>query len=134
LPQCLWKNGNGDPNPGVAQVEKKVLAIDIVDVAVVGVGPAGGPGLRNFKIVATVSEMRTAAHDLDMADCEVVVPAKVGAEVFVGNAASFLVVPFFLADFFVFVISMLVLGDRGNHPREKDACANCSNGCEFLHV
>ena len=63
--------------------------------------------------------MRTAAYDLDVADCEVVVPSKVGAEMFVGNAVgvlivTFLVVVLFLADFFVFVVAMVVLGDRGN--------------------
>ena len=118
------------------QVKEKISAVDKVDVAIVRVSPARGPRLRDFKIVAAISKSWPPFHDLNMTDCEVVVPPKVRAKMFVCNAAVFvvlfLIVLLFLSS--IFIVSMLVLRKGGNHPRKKQASANRSNGCESFHV
>ena len=118
------------------QVKQKISAIDKVDIGIVGVSPARRPRLGNFKIVAAVSKSWPAFNDLDMTDRKVVVPAKVRAEMFVCNAAVFvvlfLIVLLFLSS--ILIVSMLVLGKRGNHSRKKHGRANRSDCCESFHV
>jgi hypothetical protein len=119
------------------QIEQKISTVDKVDVAIVRVSPARGPGLRNFKIVAAVSEVRPASDDLDVTDREVVIVAKMGTKMFVVDSTGMLVMLVLIFSFFLsstFVVLMLVLGKRRNHSREKYGGANRSDCCESFHV
>jgi hypothetical protein len=134
--QFLGKHSDRDSNSRMLQIKQKISAIDKVDIGIVCVSPSRGPRLRNFKIVAAVSKSRPPFHDLDMTDREVVVPAKMRAEMFVCYAPVFLVLFLIMLLFLssIFIVSMLVLGKRGNHSRKKHSRANRSQCCESFHV
>jgi len=119
------------------EIKQKISAVDKVDVAIVRISPARGPGLRNFKIVAAVCEVRPASDDLGVTDREVVIVAKMGTKMFIVDSTGVLVMLVLIVSFFLsrtFIVLMLVLGKRRNHSREKQASTNRSNRCESFHV
>jgi hypothetical protein len=120
------KHGDRNANSRVPQIKHVVPAVDEVDVNVVGISPSHGPGLSNLKPVAAVLKARPAFEDFDVTDREVMFVAEVSAKMVIFNAAgmlfvTFLVVPLFLLNVFVFVamiVVMIVLGKDRDHPCE----------------
>ena len=117
----LRKHGHRYANSRMSHIEQIVSAVDKVDIAVVGVSPSTGPGLRNLKVVAAVRKSRTALYDLDVTDREVMFMPEVSTKMLVRNTTvlfvAYLLVLLFLPGFFMFV-AMLVLGKDGNHSCE----------------
>ena len=83
----LHHNENGDPNAGVKQVEQKILSIDVVDVAFVGIGPAHRPDIYELKAVAAILKLRLTLDNYRSCG-ESMAAAKVSAELVVGNVAA----------------------------------------------
>jgi hypothetical protein len=59
----LQYDNNCNPNAGVTHVKEKILSIDVVDVAVVGIGPAYGPGINDGEPISTVLKTWLAFDD-----------------------------------------------------------------------
>lgn len=86
--RVLGQNYKGDPNSRVPQIDEIVLAVQVVDVAIIVVRPACRPRLGDFEVVATVSEVRSAAYHLDVMDGEMVIAAEVLFEMGIVDAAG----------------------------------------------
>src|ERR1700683_4414921 len=94
-----------------------ISAVNEVDVGIVVVRPSMRPCVHNFEVVAAVGEMRPASENGDVPDGEMVVVAKMRAEVFVINAAPcfcVLLVVLFLPRLIVMLV--VVLGISGHRP------------------
>src|SRR5579863_9923427 len=71
------------------QVEQEILAVDVVDVAVVSVSPASWPRIDEHKRVSAISEARLTLHDGRTLHHKRMTPAKVRMEFLVRNVAAF---------------------------------------------
>jgi VIT1/CCC1 family predicted Fe2+/Mn2+ transporter len=125
------------------QVEEKISAINIVDIAVVAVGPAMRPRIDDFEVVTAVREVRTASHDSHMPDGKVMLAAEVIVKVSVVNAAHMLVVPFVFVMSYLVVMSLfltllflmvIVLSDSRHRSHQQKRNANGPNYNPSLHV
>jgi len=117
----------------MAKIEQIVATVDILNVNVVIVRPAGGPGLRDLKVIAAVSEMRPAFDHVYVADGEVVVASEVRLVMFVCNSATFFMM-FLLSS--VLVLSFLVvilLGKSGHSPTQKERSTDTADYCQSFH-
>src|ERR1700691_6102768 len=70
------------------QVEKEVFAIDVVDVALIGIGPTHRPRINNDKRIATVLELGPSADSGYVSDAERVLPSKTCPKLVIGDAAG----------------------------------------------
>lgn len=68
-------------------VEEKILAVNVIDVAIVRISPPCRPWIDEFKGVATVLEARLAGYDY-ASGTKVVALTEVSMELFVGNVPS----------------------------------------------
>src|SRR5580658_887739 len=80
-------------NAGVKQIEEEILAIDVIDVALVRVGPADRPRVNNGERVATVLKLWLAPNGGYVIDNKRVLASEMGAEFVIGNATAALVGP-----------------------------------------
>jgi len=79
---------HGDAHPGVEQVEQEILAVDVVDVAVIGIGPIGRPRIDEHEIVAAIFDRLLVVHDYRPADSEGMLAAKVRPEFIVRDVSA----------------------------------------------
>jgi hypothetical protein len=63
LHPALHNNEKGNANPRMQHVEEKILAVNVIDVAIVRISPPCRPWIDEFKGVATVLEARLAGYD-----------------------------------------------------------------------
>ena len=84
----LQHNDNCNTNTGVTQVKEKILSIDVVDVAVVGVGPAYWPRINDGKPVSTILKTWLAFDDCRMVDDQRMLTPEMGAKFVVGDVAA----------------------------------------------
>ena len=84
---ALHHNENGNLNAGVKQVKQKILSIDVVDVAFVGVGPAHRPDIHELKAIAAILKLRLTLHNYGSCR-ESMAAAKVSVELVIGNVAA----------------------------------------------
>jgi hypothetical protein len=127
----------------VREIEQEILSIDEVDVALIGVGPSGWPGLNDFEVIAAVGEVRMSAHDFDVLDSEVVTGAEVLAEVSVIDALHIrvvllhillvLIVMLFLTGLVFVIVVMFILGIDGQHSCEQKCGTDGPCNGESLH-
>ncbi len=78
---------NRDANARVQQIEQEIFAVDVIDVAIVGVSPAYRPRVDELKAVAAVLKLRLARDDYGLG-AEGVAAAEVRLEFIVGNAPT----------------------------------------------
>src|SRR5208337_1771656 len=93
MPETFWDgtlehDGDGEANAGIVRVVHVIAAVDVIDVEVVGVVPAIRPRFNETKPKAAVLEARISADHNWVAHVEVVLTAKVRAEMLVGDAAA----------------------------------------------
>src|SRR5580692_159560 len=69
------------------QIEQKIFSVDVVDVAIVGVGPACRPDIHELKAVAAILKLRSTLHDYRSCR-ESMAAAKVSAELVVRNVGT----------------------------------------------
>jgi hypothetical protein len=120
------------------QIKQKVSAIDKVDVAVVVVRPSMRPGVHNFKVIAAVTEVRPASDNRHVTDGEMVIVAKMLAEMFIVDAAMlfapFLVImPFFLPRVIAPLISVLILAESGHRRSQQKRNTDAASYQQSLH-
>ena len=72
----------------MTRIKQKILAIDVVNVAIVTVSPRWRPLICKHKCVAAVLEAWPAFYDLGPMHDEVMLSPELGAEPVLGNAAS----------------------------------------------
>jgi hypothetical protein len=72
----------------MARIKQKILTIDIVNIAIVGVSPLWWPGINQNKRVAAVLEAWPALHDLGPMHGEVMLSSEPGAKAVIGDAPS----------------------------------------------
>src|ERR1043166_6635159 len=84
-------------NLRMQHVNQEVLPIDIVDVAIVGIGPAHRPRIDKLDPVAAILNPRTTLHDDRLRYAEVMLAAEARAELLLRNALgcllAFVLVP-----------------------------------------
>jgi hypothetical protein len=85
--QCLHHNENGDPNAGVKQIKQKILSIDVIDVALVGIGPVRGPDIDELKTVAAILKLWLTLNNYRLC-FEGMAVAKVSPELVIRNMAA----------------------------------------------
>src|SRR5580700_4170804 len=109
-------NRNRDLNAGVKQIKQEILAIDIVDIALICVGPTDWPGIDDREPVAGILEAGLAIHNGCLVDNKRVLTSEVGAELVVRNSATLAVGTLrllrLLGRFGVFLICRLVRVSR----------------------
>ena len=71
----------------MTQVKEEIFAVDIVNVAIVGVCPLWRPGIDQHKRVAAVLKARPALYNFGTLHGEMMFAAELGAETIVGNTA-----------------------------------------------
>src|SRR5205807_8524951 len=76
-------------NARVQHIEKEIVPVDVVDVAVIGVCPLDRPRIHEHKRVASVDELRLSLDNDWAADDKSVLPAEIGMELLVGNVSAF---------------------------------------------
>src|SRR5579863_558908 len=96
--------GDGDADAGMEEVKKKVFTIHIVNIAIVGIGPAHRPRLNQYECVAAVDEPWSPLDDRNAIDVKHVLAAVAGAEALFRNASglSFPFIAFLLDDTVLF--------------------------------
>ena len=72
----------------MTRIKQKILAIDVVNVAIVGVSPLWWPAINKNKRVAPVLEAWPAFYDLGPMHDEVMLSSELGAKAVLRNAAS----------------------------------------------
>lgn len=77
-----------DAHARMEQIKQEIFAIDVVDVAIVGIGPVRGPRVHKDKRVAAVLESWLAVHDAWTLRPEGVASAKLSAKLVVRNMAA----------------------------------------------
>jgi hypothetical protein len=90
-PEKSQHYNNRDSNARMKQVEQEIFPVDVVDIAVVSVGPIRGPYVNNGERVAPVLETRLALSRSRAVQFKRVLAAELGAELVVGNAAPTMV-------------------------------------------
>jgi hypothetical protein len=145
-------------------IKQKVLAIDKINVAGIGIRPAGGPSLPNLETVATIQEARVACHDGHVLDGKVMLTPEVLVKMCIGNAPDLSsplgmgnmlfmrhvllvgnvplfgvpffmrLVPLFLVDLFSFFVFVVVLGRSRNCTCQEERRRNSNDDCESLHI
>src|SRR5579863_4703002 len=84
----LHRHEERNPHSGMKQVEQEVLSVDIIDVALVGIGPSRWPGIRDHEPVATELKSWLTFDDNRLPDHNRVLPPKVLAEFVVRDMAT----------------------------------------------
>src|SRR6266849_2810398 len=74
------------PNARMQHVNQKIFPIDIVDVAIVGIGPTHRPGFDKLEPIAAVLKPRTTLHDDGLRYVDVMRLTETGTELLIGNA------------------------------------------------
>ena len=87
LLQQLHHDHEGQAHSGVTQVKEEIFAVDIVNVAIVGVCPLWRPGIDQHKCIATILKARPALYNFGTLHGEMMFAAELGAETIVGNTA-----------------------------------------------
>src|SRR5437879_8502994 len=77
-----------DAHAGMEKIEEEIFSIDVIDVAVVGVRPFGGPGIDDLEPIPGVLEAGPALDDHGAIDYHGVLAAEVRPELFVGNVSA----------------------------------------------
>ena len=72
----------------MSQVEKKVLAIDIVDIDGIVIRPLHWPRTDDVEGITAVLKLGLASNYRGAADFKRMLPAKIGFEFILGNAAA----------------------------------------------
>jgi hypothetical protein len=72
----------------VARIEQEILAIDVVNVAIVGICPFWWPGINQDKCVASVFKAWPSIDDLGPTHFEAMLSSEPGAKAVLGNALS----------------------------------------------
>ena len=68
-------------------IKQEIFAVDVVDIAIVSVSPVRRPTIRQLKAIPTILELWLTGDD-HRARAEMMVMAKVGAELIIRNVAS----------------------------------------------
>src|ERR1700733_6494664 len=105
---ALHHNENGDPNARVKQVEQEILSIDIIDVALIGIGPAHRPDINQLKAVAAILKLRPAFHNHGLCG-EGMTVAKVSSELIVRNMCALALWPGLPRLLFLHLLVVLLL-------------------------
>jgi len=89
--EVLVSHEHCDPNARVKCVEQKILAVNVIDIAVVVEAPVYRPGLDKLEVVAAINYHRLGNVDyLGPLHLEGVLMAEVGTEFVVGNMLALL--------------------------------------------
>jgi hypothetical protein len=87
----LSNHKHRDPNAGVKRVKQEVLAVNVVNVAIVVETPVDWPGIDQLKGVAAEYHYRLRdVHDLSALHVECVLPSEVAPELIIWNAFALL--------------------------------------------
>ncbi len=70
------------------QIKQEILAIDVIDVAIIRVSPIGWPNIDQRKRVSPVFKPRLTLHDHGTLRPECMASAKLRVEAIVGNVAA----------------------------------------------
>jgi hypothetical protein len=92
----------------MAQIEKVVCAIHIVDIAIIVVRPPSRPRLHDLEVVPAIGKMRMAFHHSDMVDGEMVLVSKVLFPMGIIDAALLVLIPVFVAPFFLLIVTFIL--------------------------
>jgi len=88
MPARLDHDKQHDANAGVKQVEKKILAIDVVNVALIGVSPTYRPCINDVESIAAVLKAGLAFHSGWLVDRERMLAPEVRSKLIVGNMTA----------------------------------------------
>jgi hypothetical protein len=101
--RLLHDDHNCDANAGMKQVEQKIFAVYVVDVALIRVSPPGRPRIYDVEPVAAILEALLAFDNSGLMDNKSVLAPEMGAELVIRNVAAFLrVLSCLLSVFFLF--------------------------------
>jgi hypothetical protein len=81
---------NSDANAGMKQIEQKIFAVYVVDVALIRVSPPRRPRVYDVEPVAAILEAPLAFDNSGLMDNKSVLAPEIGAELVIRNAAAFL--------------------------------------------
>ncbi len=84
----LHHDEQGDALAGVQQIEQEIIAVDIVDVAIIGIGPVFGPGIDEDEGITSVFKARLAPYDHRTLRAKMVAASELGVEAVVGNMSA----------------------------------------------
>lgn len=113
------------------QIEQEISAIHEIDVAVVAIRPACRPRIHDLEVVAAVCEVRTAAHNRDMPDGEVMVVSKMRPKVRIINPLALLhmfVMPLFMSSLIMMLVPVLILSPRRHRSAQQKCPAHSTHG------
>jgi hypothetical protein len=113
----------------MTEIEKIVASVNILDIDVVVVGPAGGPGLGNLKVITAVGEMRSASDHVYVTDGEVMVVAEVRLVMLIRNPPALFVVFFLPSVLVLSLLVMILLGKSGHSPTQKEGSTDAADYC-----
>src|ERR1700733_7548611 len=69
------------------RAKQEIFSVDVIDINHIGVSPPGRPRLNHHEVIAAVLELWRSSDHNWMSNAERVLPAKVGAERVVRDAA-----------------------------------------------
>ena len=69
-------------------IEKEIISVDVLDVAVIGIYPLDWPRIHEHERVASVDELRLSLDDDWAVDDKRVLPAEIRTELLVGNVGA----------------------------------------------
>jgi len=81
---------NSDANAGMKQIEQKIFAVYVVDVALIRISPPRRPRVYDVEPVAAILEALLAFDNSGLMDNKSVLAPEIGAELVIRNVAAFL--------------------------------------------
>jgi len=88
LERCLHHDANRDANAGIIGIAEVILAVDVIDVNIVGVIPVDWPRLDESEPISAVLEAGITVNHPRTPDTKFVRSAKIGLETLLGNSAA----------------------------------------------
>lgn len=100
----LHHNEDCNLDARMEQIEQKIFSVDIVDIAIVAIGPTGWPGIHEFKGITAIVELWLPSNDHGFGVKGVAAP-KASSELIVRNVTAF---PGWMTLFWLFGVILLI--------------------------